>query len=232
MQVRIFIAVVILALLLSACGGEPTLAPEEMAGTALVLGETIVAGTSTAVALLATDTPIPPTATFTPTVTQTPTFTLSPTITETPTISPVPGTDTPVPGTMEIYFVYLNPTEDDECGYSLVPVSIGVLPSGDPQADVATVLGRLFSTGVKYVGGLYNPLYASTVQVDSVSYDSANQEILVQASGPLIRVEDCDWTYIRGQVNTTVNRIPGVSQVEIKLNGHAFNDLVSTDKSK
>lgn len=208
------------------------MAPDEIAGTAMVLGQTKIAETATAAYTPATETLIPLTATSTPTVTETPTITTTPTITFTPTISPIPPTDTPIPGTMEIYFVYLNPTEEDACGYRLIPVSIGVLPSGDAQADVATVLGRLFSTGVKYVGGLYNPLYASNVQVQSVGYDSVHQEILVQATGHVIRVEDCDWTYIRGQVNTTVKNIPGVSQVEIKVDDASFNDLVSTDRAK
>jgi hypothetical protein len=212
-----------------ACNGNKnSLSSEDQKSSAVAIAATMIYQTSEAAAPTTTSPPV--TLLPTETKTQMPTLTLSPTITLTQTETSIPPTTTPIPGTLEVFYVYFNKTEEDPCGHYLIPASIGVLPSGDPQTDVATVLGRLFNTKVMYVSGLYNPLYASTLQITNVSYDITNNEILVQTSGSLVKMEVCDATYIKSQVNTTLRNIPGVQRVEIKVNGTPLNDLISSLK--
>ncbi|MBL8064034.1 MAG: hypothetical protein JNK32_13480 [Anaerolineales bacterium] len=89
MKKNIFLVLTVLAVFLSACGGqpvEPTLSPEQVQGTAISAAFTMVAETQAAVP---TNTPLPPTETpsptplptFTPPPSPTPDFALLPTAT-------------------------------------------------------------------------------------------------------------------------------------------------------
>ncbi|KAA3647097.1 MAG: hypothetical protein DWQ07_06265 [Chloroflexi bacterium] len=214
--------------LATACNANSGLSEVESVSTALSLAGTMMVETGTAAVPTHTETLTP---TLTNTVTTTPTITLSPTITLTPTLTPIPPTPTTVPGTMVMYMVQLDTGGPIGCGDSLIPISVGVLPTGDPTQDLFVVMTRLFTTKVKWYGTLYNPLFASNVDVVEVTRDAGPDDVLVSTVGRVVKGDDyCDWDRIRAQVNTTARQnAPGIS-IEIELNGGSFNDRVSSDR--
>jgi len=162
-----------------------------------------------------------------------PSATAPPTLPATSTPTP---TETPVPtlGSSNIYInIYLVAADGDGpigCGENLVPLSTGILPSGDPAVDARVALERLFGLGVQYQYGTYNPLYRSSIIITSSMYEDDFGEIVVRTTGNIDRGENsCDRNRIRLAVNATARNAAGES-VEVRYNQHAFNDVVSTDK--
>ena len=177
-----------------------------------------------------------PTETSTPTPSGTPTPTYTATLTYTPTSSPT-ATPRPTLGSSSIYLnYYLIPATADGptgCGEETVAFSTGVLPSGDPSTDVRAALERLFNLGIQYQYGAYNPLYESQLIITSVQYEDEFGEIVARTTGNLVRGEKgCQWDMIRNIVRDTVNNAAKGSSfsVNVSFNGHAFNDLVSSDR--
>ncbi len=220
----------ILLLALGACNsGGSALSPEDARATAVLLAQTMVVGTSgaasTATALARpSDTPLPPTNT----ATLTPTITLSPTATETATATSFAGHS---PNELRNYYLIADDGGPVGCGDTLAYVYIGILPSGDIETDVRVTLEALFRPKGQYPFGLYNPLWASNITIQSVTYNPATGTALVDSTGDVGRGDPgCEWDRIRVQVNTTASHIPGPGDVEIKLNGRPFNDWVSSDR--
>lgn len=198
--------------------------------------------------------PISPSPTETLPATQTPTQTPSPTDTPTviPSATPAPvDTETPTPtasptpplpigagafasvseGTVRIYFIRLKTGGTTGCGDSLVAMSSGVRISGDIAEDVAAGLERLFALKDKFIGDLYNPLYASSIRVEKVDFDSRSGLIAVYLRGTYKPSgDDCDHTRVKAQVWSTIRQFRGVERTNIYLNGIPFGDRVSNDK--
>ena len=79
------------------------------------------------------------------------------------------------------------------CGDSMIAVSADFLRTGDVKEDVKIALNRLFSTGTKYSGDFYNPLYQSKVKVNDVSFKKSSGNVTVHLIGPFTKPqEDCD----------------------------------------
>ena len=221
---RIALIVCLLILSLSACA--PGALDEQALGTAQSLAGTYIAQTQTAW----------PTDTTTPSSTPSPTPTFTLTSTNTPTSTPT-ATSSPQPtlGSSAIYLnIYLIPTDADGpvgCGDQMVAFSTGVLPTGHAETDVRAALERLFNLRVQYQYGAYNPLYLSSLIITSVQYEEALGEINARTTGNLVRGEKgCEWDMIRNIVKATVNNASGGQSVNVSFNGHAFNDLVSSDR--
>ena len=187
-----------------------------------------------------TDTPQPPTATQTATTTSTstpsptftPTTTITPTATETSTATPT-ATNTPVPqvgipdNVIIKYLVLENTGGSTGCGDSLVPVSAGFVRTGDVKEDVKIALTSLFSTGTKYSGNLYNPLYQSKLRVTDVSFKKNTGNVTVHFTGSFTKPEDdCDKLLYRAQVWATARQFPEVKHATIWLNKYLLGDLL------
>jgi hypothetical protein len=132
---------------------------------------------------------------------------------------------------MLMYFIPLNDEgEPDGCGSQLVGVNTGLLPTGDAAVDAPAALARLFGVRQQYLIGLYNPLYGSNISIDSAGYEAAYGEVVIHTSGNISRGEDkCDWDRIRAMVKATLRNASPDQSVEVRFNGHAFNDIVSGD---
>ena len=214
------ITLLLAAALLAACGPSP----EAAAATSQALAATIIAET---VAAMPTDTATA-TTTHTPTATETLTPSYTPTPSDTPSATAYAG---PLEGAMLMYFIPL----DDEgepagCGDKLVAVNTGILPTGDAATDAAAALARLFGVRQQYLIGLYNPLYGSNINIDSAGYEAAYDEVVINTSGNISRGDDkCNWDRIRAMVRATLRNASPEQSVEVRFNGHAFNDIVSGD---
>jgi len=195
---------------------------------------------STNTSIPPTVTPLPPTATQTPTTTYTPSP--SPTYTPTNSVTPTPtntdtatptATNTPVPqsgipdNVIVKYLVLEDTGGSTGCGDSLVPVSAGFVRTGDVKEDVKIALTSLFSTGTKYAGNLYNPLYQSKLRVTDVSFKKSSGNVTVQFTGSFTKPkDDCDKLLYRAQVWATARQFPEVKLATIWLNKYLLGDLL------
>ena len=190
-----------------------------------------------------TDTPLPPTATVTSTATNTPTSSPTATATETP---PITATATDVPtatptstataapqaaapsNVLVKYLVHQNTGGSTGCGDSLVPVSTGFLSTGDIKEDVRIAINSLFSTGTKYAGNLYNPLYQSNLRVGKVDFKKSSGELTIYLNGGFTKPkDDCDKKLYRAQVWDTARQFPEVWRAYIWVNDkYLLGDLL------
>lgn len=187
-----------------------------------------------------TDTPLPPTPTETPTATSTPTET--PTVTPTNTTTPTPteeptatptATNTAVPqsgipsNVIVKYLVHQGTGGSTGCGDTLIPVSAGFVRTGDVKEDVKIAITSLFSTGTKYAGALYNPLYQSKLRVTDVSFKQNSGNVTIKLTGSFTKPkEDCDKLAYRAQVWSTARQFPEVKHATIWLNKYLLGDLL------
>ena len=86
----------------------------------------------------------------------------------------------------------------------------------------------LLSVKYEYYGqsGLYNALYQSDLQVESVSID-INGKASVYLTGNLIMGGECDTPRVQAQVEQTVLQFPTVKDVVIFINGKPLSDVFS-----
>ena len=103
------------------------------------------------------------------------------------------------------------------CGDSAVPVQVEIPPT---QGVLKATLRVLLSVKDQYYGqsGLYNALYQSDLQVESVSIDN-NGKASVYLTGSLVMGGECDTPRVRAQVEQTVLQFPAVKEVAIFING-------------
>jgi hypothetical protein len=111
------------------------------------------------------------------------------------------------------------------CGDSAVPVMVEIPPT---QEVLKAALEALFSVKDEYYGqsGLYNALYQSDLQVESVSLDN-NGKARVYLTGNLIMGGECDTPRVQAQVEQTVLQFPTVKDVVIFINGKPLSDVFS-----
>ena len=187
------------------------------------------------------NTPLPPTDTPTATVTNTSTATPTATATKTPTATATEeptatqtATATAVPqaaapsNVLVKYLVHQGTGGSTGCGDSLVPVSTGLLPTGDIEQDAKIALNSLFSTGSKYVGNLYNPLYQSNLRVGKVKFKKSSGELTIYLNGGFTKPkDDCDKKLYRAQVWDTARQFPEVWRAYIWVNDkYLLGDLL------
>jgi hypothetical protein len=221
--------VFILFLLLAACSG--TVEPEQIEATQL----------PTNTPFPPTDTPLPPTDTPTSTATNTPTDTPTATATETSTATATEeptatqtATATAVPqaaapsNVLVKYLVHQGTGGSKGCGDSLVPASTGFLRTGNIEEDVKIALNSLFSTGTKYVGNLYNPLYQSNLRVANVDFKKSSGELTIHLKGGFTKPKDeCDKMLYRAQVWDTARQFPEVWRAYIWIGDLLLGDLLA-----
>jgi hypothetical protein len=163
------------------------------------------------------------------------TATLTPTLAASPTVTPtVPsgrwaGLPAPAPDPVWIYFIQRN-NGGPICGGSLVAVNSGVSRTGNIAKDIKAGLQVLLSIKSELLGTLYNPLARSSIRVQAVKYDGGDGLITVQLVGKYARSdEDCENTYVKSQVWTTIRQFREITATNIYLNRVPFGDLVSND---
>ena len=233
-QFQLFFFIIALVIL-PACTGsslqgllEASVTPSPTATSTLVAPtETPIPSTATATATLT------PTASPTATATSTETPLPSPTATETATTTLAPAADVGGGGVYMVKYLVLPDTGGPiGCGDSLIAVSTGQVSTGNVKEDIKLALNSLFSTGVKYVGDLYNPLYQSKLRVSSVELKGPKRdEVIIKMTGKFVKPKDpCDKTRYRWQVWQTVRQFAGIRQANIWLdNGLLLGDLLAND---
>jgi hypothetical protein len=223
-----FSSFLLLMVIAAACSSGPAVQP------------TSTPAIPTATLVPPTETPLPPTATSTATTTFTPTasptVTATRTSTSTPTEEPTPtptATNTAVPqsgipsNVIVKYLVLPGSGGSTGCGDSLVPVSAGFVRTGDIKEDVKIAITSLFSTGTKYAGNLYNPLFQSKLRVTDVSYKKNSSNVTIHLTGSFTKPkEDCDKLLYRAQVWSTARQFPEVKLATIWLNQYLLGDLL------
>ena len=233
-QFQIFLFMIMLAVL-PACSGSSS--------PGLFSASISPSPSATNTLVAPTETPFPPTATASPTVTATLTATATATSTETPLPSPTatetatttlaPAADVGGGGVYMVKYLVLPDTGGPiGCGDSLIAVSTGQVSTGNVKEDIKLALNSLFSTGVKYVGDLYNPLYQSKLRVSSVELKGPKRdEVIIKMTGKFVKPKDpCDKTRYRWQVWQTVRQFAGIRQANIWLdNGLLLGDLLAND---
>jgi spore germination protein GerM len=210
MKSRILSAVLVL-LSITACNGTIEVGLEHSP-----TGIPSLAATPTTV-LIPTNTFVQPTSTDplpSPTV-QAPTETGSP-------------TDAPTQHTVQIFLIAVDDNGQTGtsvgCRDSAVPVQVEIPPT---QGVLKAALAALFSVRDQYYGqsGLYNALYQSDLQVESVSIDSGKASVYL--TGTLQMGGECDSPRVQAQLEQTVLQFSTVTEVAIFINGNPLADVLS-----
>lgn len=129
---------------------------------------------------------------------------------------------------MYIYLVQTNTGGPVACGSSLIKVNTGLPRTGDNATDIASALRRLL-VKLKFMVGLYNPVYLSNMSVASVNFNPSSGLATVDLIGSYVRSGDsCDDGRVHDQIWTTIRQFPGVKGVLVRLNGNLLGDILST----
>jgi hypothetical protein len=110
------------------------------------------------------------------------------------------------------------------CGDSVVPVQVPIPPT---QGVLKASLVALLSLKDQYYGesGLYNALYQSNLQVESVVINAGNAE--VHLSGTLTMGGECDTPRVQAQLEETILQFSTVTSVTIYINDRLLSDVLS-----
>ena len=110
------------------------------------------------------------------------------------------------------------------CGDSAIPVPVEFPPTA---GVLKSALVALLSVKDQYYGqsGLYNALYQSDLQVDSVSI--AGGKASVYLTGTLTMGGECDTPRVQAQLEQTVLQFPTVTDAAIFINGRPLADVLS-----
>jgi hypothetical protein len=89
-------------------------------------------------------------------------------------------------------------------------------------------LEALLSVKDQYYGqsGLYNALYQSDLQVESINLDNSGKAV-VYLTGSLKMGGECDTPRVQAQLEQTVLQFPTVTEVAIFINGKPLSDVLS-----
>ncbi len=218
----------ILLALLTSCGIGASSSESPTPTLEIILSAAIPA-TETATSPSPTET-APPTV---PPPTATSTSTPEPTATSTPSETPTETLPPPTPSgddAIYVYYIQLDTDGPVACGDSVIRANTGVARSGDIEQDVSTALKRLFFKR-EFIGALYNPVYLSNIEVESVDFKAYEGEVSVKLKGTYVRSGDrCDDSRVRAQVWSTIRQFPGVKTVYILLNDNLLGDILATGK--
>jgi hypothetical protein len=216
MKFRILTAVLII-LFVTACNGTIEVGLEHSpTGTPYPTGIPSLDATSTTIPI-PTDTHIPPTATD-----PQPSLTV-----QAPTETRVP-TDAATQNMVQIFLIAVDDNGQTGtpvgCGDSAVPVQVEIPPT---QGVLKAALGTLLSIKDQYYGqsGLYNALYQSDLQVDSISIDGGKASVYL--TGTLIMGGECDSPRVQAQLEQTVLQFPTVTEAAIFINDKPLADVLS-----
>jgi hypothetical protein len=137
----------------------------------------------------------------------------------------------PAPGQVDRVLIFMVAVGDDGrsgkrigCGDSIIPVTVQVTPTPAPlRAALTSLLGQKSQSYGE--SGLYNALYQSDLQLDSVSITAGRAT--VNLSGTLRLSGVCDSPRVQAQIEETVRQFSTVTSAEIFLNGRPLADALS-----
>jgi hypothetical protein len=150
----------------------------------------------------------------------------SPTV-QAPTETGFP-TDAPTQHTVQIFLIAVDDNGQTGtsvgCGDSAVPVQVEIPPT---QGVLKAALAALLSVKDQYYGqsGLYNALYQSDLQVESVSIDGGKASVYL--TGTLQMGGECDSPRVQAQLEQTVLQFSTVTEAAIFINGKPLADVLS-----
>lgn len=166
-------------------------------------------------------------------VTPTPFINITESATPTPTgIVQTTPVSTLTPATVSKVKIYLVMIGDNGqsgakigCGDSLVSVDKDITPT---QAPLKAALEQLLSIKERNYGstGLYNSLYQSNLNIDTVSVDQ-NGIATVKLTGTTQFGGECDNPRFESQLKQTVLQFPTVKRADIFINDKALEQVVS-----
>ena len=110
------------------------------------------------------------------------------------------------------------------CGDSAIPVQVEIPPT---QAVMKAALETMLSIKDQYYGqsGLYNALYQSDLQVESISISAG--KATVNLTGTLTMGGECDNPRVQAQLEQTILQFPTVTEADIFINGKPLADVLS-----
>jgi hypothetical protein len=160
----------------------------------------------------------------TSTIIPVPTNTLVPTV---PLASLIP-TDAPVAHTVLIFLIAVGDNGQSGslvgCGDSAVPVQVQTPPTSQV---LQAALVSLLSIKDQFYGqsGLYNALYQSDLQVDSITIAAGKASVYL--TGTLLMGGECDIPRVQAQLEQTILQFPTVTEADIFINGKPLADVLS-----
>ena len=143
-------------------------------------------------------------------------------------LTPAPTNPAPTQNMVKIFLIALNDNGQSGiavgCGDSAVPVQVEVAPTA---GVLKAALVALLSIKNQNYGqsGLYNALYQSALQVESVSI--AGSKASVYLTGTLKMGGECDNPRVQAQLEQTVLQFPTVKEAAIFVNGKPLADALS-----
>lgn len=188
--------------------------------------------TTSAPSMAETSTPtqhIPPTNTILPGPSLTSTGML-PLPTETPATIPTEDS-APAVSTEQMVKIFLIAIDDNGrsgeligCGDSVLPVWVQISPTVEV---LKAAFEALLSVKTQYYGesGLYNALYQSDLQLESIALDQGKAQIRLQ--GTLMLGGECDNPRVEAQLKGTALQFSTVQTVAIYLNGEPLTKVLS-----
>jgi hypothetical protein len=163
---------------------------------------------------------------------------LVPVATDMPLIQPSPEVQVPTEAiiptdgaTSQTVQIFLIAVDDNGqggqpvgCGDSVIPVQVEIPAT---QGVLKAALESLLSLKTQNYGesGLYNALYQSNLQVESVSIN--NGVATVNLTGTLLMGGECDNPRIQAQLEQTVLQFSTVAEADIFINGQSLADALS-----
>ena len=147
--------------------------------------------------------------------------------------TPVPietmiSTDFPTQSMVQIFLIAVDDNGQTGtpvgCGDSVVPVQVEIPPT---QGVLKAALVALLSVKDQYYGqsGLYNALYQSDLQVESLSINGSKASVYL--TGTVLMGGECDSPRVQAQLEQTVLQFQNVTEVAIFINGKPLVDILS-----
>jgi Sporulation and spore germination len=110
------------------------------------------------------------------------------------------------------------------CGDSVIPVDVAIPPT---KEVLRASLEKLLSIKSQFYGesGLYNSLYQSDLQIESISLDNGKAEIYL--TGTMMLGGECDNPRVEAQLMSTVFQFSNIQVASIYINGKTLKDALS-----
>ncbi len=113
------------------------------------------------------------------------------------------------------------------CGNDEAPVYAGVNRTGNLETDVKSALNALFANNGKYVAGLLNPIYQSSMRAKNLTLDPNTGVAEIQLSGSFVKPkDDCESARMRAQVWGTIYQFETINKAIVWLNEVLLGDLL------
>ena len=151
-------------------------------------------------------------------------------ITQTLETSPQPSATTQISGPLSVK-IFLIAVGDNGisgnmvgCGDSVIPVDVEIVPT---TGVLNAALVELLSLKDQFYGqsGLYNSLYQSDLEVESVRIDGGKASVYL--TGTLLMGGECDSPRVQAQIEQTILQFANVSEAAIYINGKSLADVLS-----